>query len=338
LRQDERLAAEAPRQAGIRRIYLYLVAGIGLAALLIGLGGVISVFLRLIDQSLGSDLREQLAWFSAAVLAGLPVWFWNWRRAQQLALALDIAGETERTALTRKIYLYFYIFAATMTILSSLVYIASKIFGLLLGEPAPTLSQLGQAIAFSLIAVGVWLYHGASLRSDSRLSQNKRQARLQEINVLILDSQPAGLAAALLPALQRALPGVHGSVLTASVPVEGQPSPGEQLAPAGLIIAPWTAVMDSEAAFGWAAALRNSSAPKLLLPLHAEGWIFAGVDRHETSALIDQTVHAVGQILAGQEVRPNRPLGVGAVIGIIIAGLIGLTVLMSILSMVIENF
>ncbi len=338
LRQDERLAAEAPRQAGIRRIYRYLVAGIGLASLLVGLGGVISVLIRLFDQSLGSSLREQLAWFAAAVLVGLPVWLWSWRLAQSLALASETNGEAERAALTRKIYLYFYIFVATMTVLSGLVYIASKIFGLLLGEPAPTLSELGQAIAFSLIAIGVWLFHGASLRTDGRLSQDQRKARLQETEVIILDTEPVGFAATLVPALQRALPGLRTTILTPAVASEDQATGLDQLSRAGLIIAPWTAALDSEAKSAWSAALRSSAAPKLLLPIHAAGWEFAGVERYETSGLVQQTIHAVSQILAGQEVHPARPLGAGAVIGIIVAGLIGFVALTSLISLVVENF
>lgn len=338
LRQDERLVLEAPRQAGIRRIYRYLVAGIGLAALLVGLGGVISVLIRMLDQSLGSDLREQLAWFTAAVLVGLPVWLLNWRSVQNLALEPHTSGDAERKALTRKIYLYFFIFVATMTVLSGLVYIASQIFGLLLGEPAPTLSELGQAIAFSLIAVGVWLYHGASLRNDSRLSLDRHQARLSEIEAVILDSEPAGLAANLIPALQRAFPGLHITSLPPVVELEAQPQQYEYINQAGLIIAPWSAILEGYPGSTWATTLRSASATKVLLPLHLPGWEFAGVEHFETPALIQQTIHAVDQILAGEEVQPKKPLGAGALVGIIIACLAGFILLTSLIDLVISNF
>jgi hypothetical protein len=56
----------------------------------------------------------------------------------------------------------------------------------------------------------------------------------------------------------------------------------------------------------------------LLVPVRVEGWEWAGVDRWSVEALVRQTVHAVKQIAAGEEVKPTRPLGVGAIIGIII--------------------
>ncbi|MBI4771546.1 MAG: hypothetical protein HY784_14330, partial [Chloroflexi bacterium] len=138
LRLDADRAAEAPRQAGIRRLYLYLVAGVGLAALLVGLSGTLSALIKALAASfLGPALKEQLAWYSAALIAGLPVWLLPWRRAQLGAVAAPFAslrgpsaggaGAEARGSVVRKIYLYFYLFVATMTVLSSAVYIVSQL-------------------------------------------------------------------------------------------------------------------------------------------------------------------------------------------------------------------
>ncbi len=340
LRQDQRLVLEAPQQAAIRRIYLYLVAGVGLAVLLTGVGGVISVFLRSIDQALGSDLRSQLAWFSAASLAGLPVWLFHWRQAQQAAVEQDTAGESERASLVRKIYLYFFIFAATLTVLSGLVYIVYRIFSLLLGEPAPKISELGQALAFCIIAVGVWLYHGACLRSDGRLTEEKHSEHLRTLRLVILDFDEQKIGGELQQALKRAFPGLNPELLTSEGVKEAQAVPAEHLAGCDLILLPWNSLLeksDPDAQI-WLEAARMAPAKKLLLPAHVEGWEFGGVEHWEQPALIQQTVHAVGQIIAGQTVKPKKPLGAGAVIGMVVAGLFGFSLLMSAISWVVESF
>lgn len=102
LRRDVTLAAEAPRQIGIRRLYLYLVAAIGLGAFLIGLAGDVSVLIRALGgDAFGRDLKEPLAWFTAALAAGLPVWALPWRRAQISAVMPNAAGASERRSVVQ---------------------------------------------------------------------------------------------------------------------------------------------------------------------------------------------------------------------------------------------
>lgn len=338
LRQDQRLAVEAPQQAAIRRIYLYLVAGVGLAAVLIGVGGVISVFLRAIDQVLGSDLRNQLAWFSAATLAGLPVWLLHWRQAQQAALANQAEAENERTSLVRKIYLYFYIFAATMTVLSGLVYIVYRLFSMFLGEAAPKISELGQALAFCIIAVGVWLYHGACLRSDGRLTQTSRSEHLRSLWVVIVDAGEAKFGQKLQEALKQAYPGLAPALLHPEQ--KDQANAAEILAKADLIILPWSNLLrnDDWETQTWVEAARLSPAKKLLLPAPVEGWEISGMEPQEPAVVIRQTVHAVGQVIAGEAVKPKKPLSPAAVLGLVVAGLFGFSLLMSAISWIVQSF
>ena len=63
--------------------------------------------------------------------------------------------------------------------------------------------------------------------------------------------------------------------------------------------------------------------------MRANGWEWAGVDRWNAEAIVRQTVRAVKQIVEGEEVKPARPLGAGAVIGIII-GVLFLLILLAI--------
>ena len=336
LRGDAALAGEAPRQAGVRRLYLYLVAAVGLAAFLVGLSGDISVLIRsLSDSFFGDDLKEQLAWFTAALIAGLPVWLLPWRPAQIGAVAAGATGAEERHSVIRKIYLYFYLFVATMTVLSSAVYILFRLLSIALGErfSGNLLNDLAHAIAFSLIAVGVWLYHGYALRSDGQINKREHGKRLTGLRVAVVDTGDGQFGRALLDGLQRELPGIIlepiGLTQPAAQAMGGTPEniPG-QLAAAGLIVGPWNIAVAGEAIPAEvAAAVVAGPARKLLVPTRADGWDWAGVDRWNTEAIVRQTVQAVKQIVAGEEVKPARPLAGCALIGAIVGAIILLILL-----------
>ncbi|MEK7327424.1 MAG: DUF3842 family protein, partial [Chloroflexota bacterium] len=110
-----------------------------------------------------------------------------------------------------------------------------------------------------------------------------------------------------------------------------QPSAiSNQLAGAGLIVGPWNIAVAGEAVSAEvAAAVAASPARKLLVPTRADGWEWAGVDRWSAEAIVRQTVRAVKQIVEGEEVKPARPLGAGAIIGIIV-GVFFLLILLAI--------
>jgi hypothetical protein len=208
LREDAEKAGEAPRQAGVRRLHLYLVAFVGLVALLIGLGGVISVILRSLGSVFNAPLREQLAWFTAAIIAGLPVWIVPWRKAQPAAEQAGPEGANERRSVVRKIYLYVFQFIAVMTMISSGVYIVYRIISTILGENPPTLSELGHAIAYSLIAAGLWWYHRQILRGDERLMLQDQAESLESLKAVVLDVGSANFGQAVVEALKAEIPGI----------------------------------------------------------------------------------------------------------------------------------
>ena len=340
LRDDGERAREAPRQAGMRRLYLYLIAAIGLSALLVGLSGDVSVIIRALDEGFGSGLREGFAWFTAAIIAGLPVWIVPWRRAQIGAVASGPPGASARRSVERKIYLYFFLFVATMTVLSSTVYIVFRILSMILGEQPPTLTELGHAISFSLIAVGVWLYHGQSLRGDGLLSRREQAQCFTALRIAVVDVDEGRFGQAVVDELGREIPDVTPNlIILNSEVIEGaeagasQEVIATQLSEAGLIVGPWVIAIpggDGGAlSASIAQAIVESPARKLLVPLRIEGWEWAGVERWETETLVRQTVHAIKQMATGKVVEPARPMSAGKVIGTIIGVLILLAILSS---------
>lgn len=332
LREDTRRTGESPGQAGVRRLYTYLVATIGLGAALLGLGGLVSVLILSLERSgTGSALTRQLAWSAAALIAGLPVWGWPWRGAQVRASTEGVVGDTERSSVARKVFLYFFLLAATLVVLGSAVYLLSQILGMLLGEAGPGLSELGHPIGFGLIAVAIWLYHAAALRADRLLGIGAITTGLEGRRVVVVDAGDGSMGGAVTEELKKRIPGIDVDFIqpgAASAPAQAKSDVEDQISDADLIIGPWTVTVGMQAPGGGAVKLElaraiiQSPARKLLIPTRVEGYEWAGVDRWKQEAIIRQVVSAALQILRGEEVKPGRPLGVAAIIGIVLGALI----------------
>lgn len=319
LQQDIQASPEQPKQATIRRLYWYLIAAIGLAAVLVGLGGNISVLIRTLSTAFITELREQLAWFTAALVAGLPVWLLPWRQAQLVAARPGDAGHDEREELVRKIYLYFYLFVATMTALGSAIYIVYRLVGLVLGSDSGNLgNDLPHAIAYGLIAVAVWLYHGAVLRQDNRLQDTPTLP--PSLRVVLVGGE--SFSQPLLTALRQALP--FATVQAVGGSATSQPE--AELAEAELIIASWPLAVEDKV---WETAVSHTPAPKLLIPVRQPGWEWVGVEPWNLDHIISETVQAAYQTAVGSPIKRQRT-SLGTIISII-AGVLGLFILMTML-------
>jgi len=338
LRDDAKLAKDVPRQERIRRLYYYLVAGIGLAAFLIGISGNLSILIRSLEHgAFGIGLKRQFTWFVSATLAGLPVWFLPWWRVQDQSVLDGAEGAGERRSTVRKIYLYFFVFIATMTVLSSVIFITFKILSMIFGDPAPTISELGQPLAYSIIAAGVLLYHGYALREDQKLSLADQVVRYEGIRVAIVDLEDGEFLQAVSAGLKKAIPGISvNPIVLAQESADKEEITKEQdvvtrLKQATIIVGPWMMTVPNWAegmvSEEIARAVLTSPAQKVLIPSWIEGWEWAGVERLKNDALVRQTTRAIGQVLEGEEVRPVKPLGVGAIIAIIIAAFILLSLI-----------
>jgi hypothetical protein len=332
LKEDIKVADEVERQAGLRRLYYYLIAAIGLSAVLVGISGILNILIRLLSQAtFSSGLREQLAWFTAVLIAGLPVWFIPWNQSQVRASSAEFSGISERHSLVRKIYLYFFLFIATITILSSLVYIIFRIISMALGEPPPSFSDLGQAIAYTLVALGVWFYHWSILSSDRKTSQLDISEEFQDTKVVVVDYGAQRFSQNVIKELARENLGISiipfgiNTTTNGSGDDENSELRLSKLNDAQIIVSPWQIVI-AETSGGasfpeLASAVVSSPAVKLLVPTRSEGWEWAGVDQWNTDYYVRQTVSAVKQIIENKNVKPIRPLGAGAIIGIVIGAI-----------------
>ncbi len=322
LRQETALADESERQAGLRRLYWYLVAAIGLGAFLNGLTGVVSVLISTATtQIFGDGQKELLAWSTAALIAGLPVWLIPWRFAQSLAVREDARGAQERRSIVRKGYLYLYLLLASLTILGSAIFILARLLSLVLGDRSGgnLLSELAYPFAYALIAAGVWAIHGLALRGDGARFQAEQNARRAEFSIGIVDEGEAKFGNALVAELNRTLPGLTIVPQGFGTPASGENAPS--LAQAKVIVGAWT-MFASESA-------RASDALKLIVPTPLEGAQWIGVDAANAQALASEAARAVKRMIEGESAKTRRGLHPAVIIVLV---LIGLCVLLSLLS------
>ncbi len=186
LAEQARLQPELPRQAGIRRLYTYLVALLALQVFATGAGGLLWTLADLITRAPHAAnpatwWREQMSLHASLIAIGLPVWLRFWgpmaqpgpafeaeRGGPELASPAGPAALEERSSLARRLYLYLVLLASVLALLGAVVAVVQQLLSLLLGiVPAPSVvSNLARAAAVAIVAGLVAFYHQRVLRRD----------------------------------------------------------------------------------------------------------------------------------------------------------------------------
>jgi len=159
IRGQARAFDEAPQQAGVRRLYTYLVALVSLSVLVVGVAGLLWT---LADVVVGGDStwREQVALYATLAIVGLPVWVVHWH------VAVDAA---EAHSLARRLYLYVSLSAALLALIGSVVTVLYRLISTALGASFGTsvALDLTHALAVAAVAGTVAVYHWRVIRADS---------------------------------------------------------------------------------------------------------------------------------------------------------------------------
>jgi hypothetical protein len=160
----------------VRRLYLYLLSGITLAMLSVGLTLLLEVTLSALGfergalASGGSGDRERLSVAAALIGVGLPVWGIHWFLVERGLRPANPHAEADRTSIVRAAY-----FSAVLGVLlgfgaAAAIALVTDLVSRLLGgatqaffgaDPANTLAVL-------VVTVSAWLYHVAVRRRDMR--------------------------------------------------------------------------------------------------------------------------------------------------------------------------
>ncbi len=354
LRHDANQAPEVPRQAGVRRIYAYLVAAIGLGVLLSGVGGLLSILVDLLttpDEIGLAYYREQVALFTAMTVVGVPVWLIPWRAMQNLAVTptptskeeAEGDGEAERRSTVRKIYLYLCVFVAAVAVFSSVGWFVFHILTALLGADLPDdfITQVLNALVISVLAAGVWFYHWWAIRQDGQLAQADQARKLKDILVVVIDGDEGKLGQTIIGHLQHNLPGLQlkpvGVTPEAVTAMTAQPfsaATGNLMETAHYVIGSWQVLAAAEVA----PAVASSGARKLVVPMPDRDWVWTGVKQRSIDYYARQAARGVKQAIEGETITPARDIDLTTILAIIGGILLFLFIAGGLFAFVVSNF
>ncbi len=187
--------AEVGEQAGVRRLYFYLVSAVALGFLAWSLASLLRMAADLLLQPAAVDpaaTRGELARNVSWLLVGLPVWLFHWSRSQ--ALATGERGAEETRSMTRRWYLYVVAFAGAAVLLYSggrVVY-ELVLVGLGRAADAEVAGSLSDAMMDAVVAGSILWYHWfLVLRADLAALRESARARVAVAVVAGLDAASA---------------------------------------------------------------------------------------------------------------------------------------------------
>jgi hypothetical protein len=181
------------RQAGMKRIYNYILSFIGLVVSFIGVTTLINFIVDMLTDKaflMGDSNRSSLATAISSLVVGLPLWLMTWRPMQAEALTQDDLGDHARRSVLRKTYLYLALFASVIGGMATAVGLVYQLIKLVLtGEAGSDFANgLLNLIQLLILFVVVLIYHLRVLRADGEAQADALAEKQNEYKVLIVDS------------------------------------------------------------------------------------------------------------------------------------------------------
>jgi hypothetical protein len=213
------------RQAGMKRLYNYILAFIGLVVLFIGVVNLIEFVINIATSRaflLGDANHSIIATALSLISVGLPLWLLTWRPMQAEALAQDELGDHARRSVLRKTYLYIALFASVIGGMGTAVGLVYQLIHVVLTGDAGSdfLNNLLNIIQVLFLFVVVLIYHWNVLRADGASTADTLAEKQSAFSVLIVDSGN-GIVDALKVALLKSGAKVQVTVTTPDKQPEG---------------------------------------------------------------------------------------------------------------------
>lgn len=309
---------EGARQRGLRRLYFYLLASVGLAASLLGTFGLIRVMAAALGGAAFAPLRIDLSNSLAYLAAGLPLWLLPWIRMQRNSLGTDELGDEARSSLVRRIYLYVFVFIGVIGSLISGAGLINLMLRWMFGAlPETPFMELVQN-ALGLVLSGTTLaYHLLAILGDGKRQRVSRAEALSDFSVALIG--PSSWTAELVTMLRRMLPGM---------PIECSQAKQAKalLAGAKAAVLPSTALA---AESGLRKQLDAFKGLRIVVPHDQPGWAWAGAPPRESIWKEAQDISPLLEMAAlGEPPRAKRGLGAWGVVGVVLLVMLALLVLL----------
>jgi hypothetical protein len=213
------------RQAGMMRLYNYILAFIGLVVAFIGVATLFSFIIDMATYysiSLSESLRNSLVTSLSSLIIGLPLWLIMWRPMQAEALAQGELGDHARRSIIRRFYLYLALFASVIGGMATAVGLVYQLIKVVLGGDSDSLfvnDVLNLTQLLFLFGV-VLVYHLNVLRRDGVSTADKLAEKQSDFSVLIVDSGD-GIVDSIKAALMKLESKVQVAVTTPSERPQG---------------------------------------------------------------------------------------------------------------------
>lgn len=333
VRQEWTAEADELQRAGLRRLYAYPLAAGGNIAVFAGAWQILGALVEMLVQPTAWNMtvQQELALGLALLLVGVLYWLTNWPQIQAEAARSDDSGDHARRSVIRKSYLYLVVFLTVVGLMSAIGLLLYRLINAALGNPGINLALEAWQQVSLIGLLAVWLgYHLSALRRDGRLALHALAERQSAFPVLVLQADDDLFYAALTEAIRRQAPGLPVRVhnLAGSLPSSENTGPVVVL-PAALALNPSPELRE------WLAGL---SGQRVLVPLPATGWVWAGQPARSARDLAHDTALLLRQLAEGQAVCPATPTNPWIIVGYILGGIFGLILTMVILSFFISGF
>jgi hypothetical protein len=191
---DRHIAAvgDRVRQAGMKRLYNYILSFIGLVVTFVGVATLLNFLIDMVTRvslSLSTGMREVLTASIASLIVGVPLWFIMWRPMQIEAMAPGEMGDHARRSVLRKVYLYLVLFASVIGGMGTAVGLVYQLIRVVLNVEVSdflnTVLNLGQLLfLFGIVLV----YHLNVLRADGASTADALAEKQGDYSLLIVDS------------------------------------------------------------------------------------------------------------------------------------------------------
>jgi hypothetical protein len=181
------------RQAGMKRLYYYILAFIGLVVSFVGVATLLTFIIDMTTSRtflMGDSNRSSLATAISSLIVGLPLWLMTWRPMQSEALAQNEMGDHARRSVLRKTYLYLALFASVIGGMATAVGVVYQLIRVVLTGNAGSdfVNILLDLLQLLFLFAVVLVYHLRVLRADGASMADALAEKQSAFAVLVVNS------------------------------------------------------------------------------------------------------------------------------------------------------
>jgi hypothetical protein len=330
LNREVAALSEAPRRAGLRRLYNYILAAFGFIATFLALQQLVRFCVNSLTGNLiwGSIPINQLSTALAALVIGLPLWWLTWQPMQAEARTSEAGGDHARRSIIRKSYLYLALFAMVIGAMISGGTLVYQVLTHLLGSPIPYYVSDTFIWLLTCLLFLLWLvYYIQTLRGDNRLSERSLVSLHAAFLTVLIDPGEGSYTQEIQAAVQRLVPDIPLTVLHVQ-----QGVPGEDLdAPCAIILPSNLALNPPDPLRVW---LKSYQGKRIIYPQQDERSTWLGGPSLSIGELARQAATALRQLSESQPLHISPPANAWMMTGYILGGLFGLELLAVLIALV----